>query len=132
MKRILILSLALFAAVLTACASTPTTQEACAAVDQVHDAINLTHLASPAAGNLQLTSIQLQLMNSWMTLMSTADRLDNERVDAQLAAANEVIVSIPAITGETADVVAVESIERQAAAASEGIAPLVEYCLTAQ
>lgn len=132
MKRIVLLSLLLCAAILAACSPATTEGDVCVSVDQVNDAVAIARLVTPQSDQQALISANVQLLNSWSTLMSDAEKLNNEKLNAALAPANEVITSIPAVTQQTPPAVAVETIQTQANAAEKGIAPAVEYCQTAQ
>jgi hypothetical protein len=131
MKRVFLLSLVLGAAILAACSSATTEADVCVSVDQVNDAVAIARLVTPQSDQQALISANTQLLNSWSTLMSDAEKLNNEKLNAALAPANEVIISIPAVTQQTPPAVAVETIQAQANAADKGIAPVVEYCHSA-
>jgi hypothetical protein len=117
--------------VLAACSSTPTEADVCLKVDQVSDAVAIAELVTPRSEQQALISANTQLLNAWADLMREAENLNNENLNAALAPANEIITSIPEVTQLTAPAVAVQTIQAQANAAQEGIAPAVEYCHSA-
>lgn len=133
MKRILLLALICLGVALAACsAATPTPEEGCEKVDAVNEAIRVAGAAQQADSINTVIAAQTQLINAWNDLMKAVDKIDNAELNAAVDGANEVIMSIPVATQENAVAVAQTSLQAQATAAENGIAPVVEYCKTVQ
>lgn len=129
-KHIVVMAVILLAMLLTACGGGEDPQTVfCTDLKALNDAIALTAVVGAADTSNQVIAIQTQLINSWSSLMSSAERLDDAEVTAVLDPANDAMDSVPVATQETPKPAAVASVNEQAKIASDAVAGVSHVCL---
>lgn len=102
--------------------------ESCAALSQLDEAVGEANLVNPAMDVLDITQVQTQLINSWKTLVSSAQRLDPAQMPPSLIAADKAFDEIPVATDTSTAVAAQSSVAAQAQIAQGVVDELTPLC----
>lgn len=101
---------------------------ACAALDQVNDALKFTALVGINTDILDIISAQTQLQNSWRTLVTEVQKLDAAMIPPSLTTANEAFDAIPMADQTTAPAAAVAAVNQQSEIAQSVVDEFTPVC----